>query len=413
MTCRLLGCVGLLAMAGLAEAEGPRVPGKADLVPEFQKLGLTPRVQGARDTCSLFAITGLAGFEYARSTPPPHARLSEEFLIWAAHEAAGHKVEDSPWRGDQAMFYEAVHGLNALGICAEELMRYETAGDAARKPSAAAMANAKARSARWRVHWIRRWDVKRPLGDTELLAIKEALAGGHPVACGLRWPTSPSGHELLEVPLPGKVYDGHSIVFAGYEDDPKRNGGGVFVFRDWKGPLWGNQGYGVMSYAYARAYANDALWLQLGPPDSEAPVERFEAESMAVLGLGRCETTPQDMGRWGRPLWSQGKQLFCRAQDSGYVELGLGIRKAGRYRLGVQATAAPDFGIVRAMLDGKPVGQDSDLYSGRLSPSGALELGTFDLAAGPHRLRVAVVGRNTVSAGFYFGLDAIDLLAAP
>jgi hypothetical protein len=391
-------------MAGVAKAQAPRLPGRVDLVPEFERLGLAPRSQGERDTCSLFAITALADFECARSTPPPHVRLSEEFLIWAAHQAAGRK-------GDQAMFYEAVHGLNALGVCSEELMHYEKTGDVARKPSAAARADATGRSARWRVQWIRRWDVKRPLGDAELLAIKAALAAGHPVACGLRWPTSPSGHELLEVPPPEKVYDGHSIVLAGYEDDPRKNGGGVFAFRDSKGPGWGRKGYGAMSYAYTRAYANDALWLQFGPPNSEVPVLRFEAESLAVLAQSRCSTTPQDMGQWGAPMWSQGKQLFCGAQEGGFMELGFAVRKAGRYRLRVLATAAPDFGIVRATLDGRPVGRDSDLCSGRVSPSGSLELGTLDFTAGQHRLRFTVIGKSTVSTGSFFGLDAIDLMS--
>jgi hypothetical protein len=406
MPCRILGFFGLLVMAGIAKAQAPRLPGRVDLVPEFERLGLAPRSQGERDTCSLFAITALADFECARSTPPPHVRLSEEFLIWAAHQAAGRK-------GNQAMFYEAVHGLNALGVCSEELMHYEKTGDVARKPSAAARADATGRSARWRVQWIRRWDVKRPLGDAELLAIKAALAAGHPVACGLRWPVSLRGHELLEGPPPEKVYDGHSVVFAGYEDDPKKNGGGVFTFRNWSGPAWGNKGYGVMSYTYARAYANDALWLELGPPNSEVPVERFEAEALPVLDKGRCDTTPQDMGQWGGPMWSQGKQLFCRAQEGGFVELGFRVHKAGRWRLRVLATAAPDFGTVRPALDGKPLGQDFDLYCGRISPSGSLELGTLDLTVGQHRLRFAVAGKNTVSKGFFFGLDALDLLSAP
>ena len=401
-----LGFVGLLVMAGIAEAQAPSVPARADLVPEFEKLGLAPGVQGGRDTCSLFAITALAEFEYARNTPPPHVRFSEEFLIWAANAATGRT-------GDQAMFYEAVHGLNALGICSDALMPYEKTGDAARKPSAAALADAKDRRARWQVRWIRRWNVKCPLSDAELLAIKAALAAGHPVACGLRWPVSVSGHELVKVPPPEKVYDGHSVVLAGYEDDPKAGGGGAFVFRNWNGPNWGDKGYGVMSYAYVRAYANDAVWLRLGPPDSEVPVERFEAESMAVPDKGRCEAAPQDMGNSGGSMWSQGRQLLCRAQEGGFVELVFKVRKAGRWRLRVLATAAPDYGIVRAALDGKPLGQDFDLYSGRLSPAGSLELGTPDLAAGQHRLRFSAAGKNAVSTGFYFGLDAIDLLAAP
>lgn len=165
----------VLIRNGFTEAEQERdhLPGKINLVPEFQELGLAPRAQKPRDTCSLFAITALADFEYARSTSRPHKRLSEEFLIWAANEATGLK-------GDPAMFYEAVHGLNALGICTEELMPYSDTTDAKRKPSSAALADAKVRSGRWQVQWIRRWDLKCPLSDTEVLAIKNALAQGHP-----------------------------------------------------------------------------------------------------------------------------------------------------------------------------------------------------------------------------------------
>lgn len=238
------------------------LPLKLDLGPEFIKLGIQVRAQGERDTCSLFAITALVDFECSRSGLHANPRLSEEFLIWAANEATG-------LTGDQAMFSEAVCGLNRFGLCAEGLMRYERAGDAARKPSEQAIADAKQRSARWRVVWIKRWDVSRPLRDADLVAIKRALSSGHPVACGLRWPIALKGATLLEVPPPAAVFDGHSIVFTGYEDDPKMNGGGVFTFRNSHGPEWGQKGYGKMSYAYASAYANDALWLQLGESGSE------------------------------------------------------------------------------------------------------------------------------------------------
>jgi len=418
MPCRLLGLAGMLLVAAVAGARpmyaaaaakaagAQALPAKADLAAEFQKLGFAAVSQGGRDTCSLFAITALAGFEYARAGPPPHAPLSEEFLIWAADEATGRK-------GDQAMFYEAVTGLDALGICTRDLMPYEGAADAARKPSAAALADAAGRRARWRAHWIRRWDVSRPMTDAQVLAIKAAIAAGHPVACGLRWPIVLKSHKLLDVPPPDKVHDGHSIALVGYADDAKQEGGGTFVFRNSSGPAWGDGGYGVMSYAYARAYANDAVWLECGPPNSEAPVERFEAESLAPAAAARCEAKPQDMAPWGGPMWSGGKQLFCRAEEGGFVEFTLPVRKAGRYRLCVLATTAPDSGVVRASLDGKRLGDDFDLYSGRVSPTGPVVLGTVNLRAGPHRLRLAATGRNPSSGGFSFGLDAVDLRPVP
>jgi hypothetical protein len=155
-------------MAGPTQAQEP-LPRKVSLIAEFQKLGLPPRVQGERDTCSLFAITALAEYECARHSPPPHRRLSEEFLIWAGNEASGLK-------GDQAMFYKAVNGLNALGICTEESMPYADCSDAKRRPSENALSDARERSGRWKVEWIKRWDLQRTLTDAEVRHIKQALA---------------------------------------------------------------------------------------------------------------------------------------------------------------------------------------------------------------------------------------------
>jgi len=176
------------------------------------------------------------------------------------------------------------------------------------------------------------------------------------------------------------------------------------------GPQWRQHGYGTMSYAYARAYANDVLWLQLGDSGSEVPTERFEAESMLVLSQEKCAIT-QPMGTWGGRMWSGGEQLFWRAEHGGSVELGVEVRTSGRYRLRVLASAAPDFGAIRVALDGTPLEPDFDLYAGRVCPSGSLELGDHDLTVGTHRRRFTALRKNVVSQNFFFGLDAIDLIA--
>jgi len=401
---RIGGLLGLLALTGIAAAQTADLPGKVDLTPDLQRFGIAPRQQGNRDTCSLFAVTALADFECAQSDPQQHRPLSVEFLIWAACKATGKNY-------DQAMFYEAVDGLNAYGICADEQMPYMKTRDPHRKPSPAALAAAKPRSRRWQAHWIKRWDLKLPLSNAEFSAIRQALAAGHPVACGLRWPKSLNGYRILEVPPPDKVFDGHSIALVGYHDDPKQNGGGTFRFRNSDGPRWGDGGYGLMSYAYVRRYANDCFWLHFGPPDSELPAERFEAERSPVLARRECAASAQDMKPFGRAMWSQGRQLFCQAQKGGFVELEFTAAKSGRYRLRVLATAASDYGRIRAALDGKPLEPDFDLYCGRVCPAGSLELGTWNLAARPHRLRFTAVGKSAASGGFSFGLDAIDLIA--
>jgi hypothetical protein len=291
-------------------------------------------------------------------------------------------------------------------------MPYGPKTRAQRRPSPQAVAEARELAERWQVEWIKRWSVDRRLTDHQLVEIKRALAHGHPVACGLRWPKDLKGFGLLNVPGPNQVFDGHSIMLVGYEDSPGKPGGGAFTFRNSDGPNWGQQGYGLISYAYAKAYANDALWLRLEAPNSEVPIARYEGESMRVLAASNCQTSPQRMTGFSPKLWSHGEQLFCNAKKEGFVRLGFEVRKAGRYRVRMLGTAGPDFGIIAAALDGRNVPSTFDLYCGRVSPAGSLELGTHDLAAGPHTLRVTSVGKNPASKGFSFGVDAVDLIAA-
>ena len=243
----------------------------------------------------------------------------------------------------------------------------------------------------------------------QVRAIKDALAHRHPVACGLRWPKVLKGDAIVQVPPPNAVEDGHSIALVGYVDGAQKDGG-TFIFRNSWGPKWGNHGYGSMSVAYARAYANDALWLELEPPNAEVPLERFEGESQPVAASGRCRFSVQDMTPWERLMWSRGKQLMCAAEKEGFVELAIEVRKAGRYRLRVLATAAPRLWHDPHGADGKPLEPKFDLYCGRVSPSGTLELGDYTFGPGQHRIRFTSVGKNAASAGFSFGIDAIDLL---
>jgi len=407
LLCSLVAGLLLLGPAGntyFAAGSEP-LPARVDLTPECQRLGMTPQEQGNRDVCSLFAVTAVADFENARSLPDLQPRLSEEFLIWAAKDASGKTRE-------QAMFYEAVSGLNLLGICDRALMPYIKSDDAHRRPSPRAMADARTRAQRWRVGWIRRWNLREPVSDGQFFQLKRALVKGHPVACGLRWPNKLKGSSILSDIPPGGVFDGHSIAFVGYTDNAAAPGGGILRFRNSFGANWGEHGYGQMCYAYFRRYANDALWLEAGRPGSERPVERFEAESLPIAFRQNCDANPQGMNDFEGRLWSNGKQLFCMAKKGGGLGLIFHVRQAGRYRVRLLATAGPDYGKIKVALDGRAVNSVFDLYCGRISPSGSLELDQHDLTAGNHQVRCTVIGRNPASSNFYFGLDAIDLLAA-
>ena len=352
MKYRNLWCIAWLAMAAVASGQERPLPKQVDLTPKFKELGLTVRTQFGRPSCGTFAITALAEFESARGHPGPAPALSEEFLWWACDQAAGLKKDHS------VLFQRVVNGLNTFGICTEELMPYAKNKDSPHKPSAAALKDAASRAERWRVIWIRHWAVNRQVDPEEFHALKQALARGHPVACGLRWPKSSTGDDrLLQVPPADKVEDGHSISFVGYEDDAGKPGGGIFRIRNSWGPQWGNDGYGIMSYAYVRAYLNDALWLEWGPPHSELPKERFQANALPVrrpASVRREHAGHEALGQRHVEPW-RAAFLPCRAEGfrGGRVPAS---RNAGRYRLRVEGTVAPDYGIIRIALDGKPTG---------------------------------------------------------
>ena len=63
--------------------------------------------------------------------------------------------------------------------------------------------------------------------------------------------------DVLQMCPPDAVYDGHSVLLVGYRDNANQPGGGVFLFRNTNN---GGQD-GFMPYTYARAYVNDALWI--------------------------------------------------------------------------------------------------------------------------------------------------------
>lgn len=404
MPCQLLFISIALLFSPLASADDAPLPAEVDLRPEFEIFDLPACSQGSRNTCSLFAITALAEFEAARSTGEA-AAFSQEFLTWSANDATGRA-------GDQAMFYEALAGLNEFGICAEELMPYERREDRSREPAPEVIEVAGQLSNRWRVHWIKLWDVEQPMTAEQMHSIKAALADGHPVACGLRWPNDDTEESLLNVPGPDDVFDGHSIAFVGYRDDATIEGGGEFIYRNSNGPRWGDEGYGVMSYAYVEAYANDAPWIELGPADCERPLQRIEAETLTVTDQQDCSAGSQSMRQFGGEMWSDQRQLFCQSEQGGCVELAFAVNETGTYNVRLLATAAPDYGQIAVSLDGMSIEATFDLYSGRVCPAGSVDLGTIELAAGEHRLRIESVGKTDASTGYSFGIDTLDLLPA-
>ena len=217
----------------------------------FEKAGIERRRQGGRPTCSVFAVSG--ALEFAFSQHQLHEQVSPEFLNWAANQVTGSHQ-------DGGFFSDLWAGFQAHGICTEQQMPYRDHFDPSYNPEPQTLALAKARlNLGMQLHWIKPWDVKTGLTETHQAQIKQTLQHGFPVCAGMRWPKSETWAEnILGMCEPEAVQDGHSVLLVGYRDDPAQPGGGLFLFRN-----SGRQGRdGFMPYAYARAYINDALWIE-------------------------------------------------------------------------------------------------------------------------------------------------------
>jgi hypothetical protein len=140
---------------------------------------------------------------------------------------------------------------------------------------------------------------------------------------------------------------------------------------------------------------------------------RFEAEALMVLAAYQCKPSIQAMEFWGKNLWSGGKQVFYLSENGGWVEFEIPVDADGTYQLELRGTQAPDYGILQATVDGKPLDEVIDAYGPRVQPMKPVRLGPFPLKAGGHRLRLTVVGKNKVSTNHYFGIDTLELVPVP
>ena len=234
---------------------------QVDLRPRLAGWGLVPRSQGKRPTCSVVAFTGALEFAVAHARNRGE-RLSPEFLNWAANQT-GRATRDG------GFFSDMWNGFAKQGICAESMMPYQAEFDPARAPDPGARTDAQVKLALGlRIHWIKRWNVKTGLSDDEFAAIKQALNRGWPVCGGLRWPKLPQWRDnVLRMCAPAEVFDGHSVLLAGYRDDAGQPGGGVFIFRNSNG----DTSDGSMPFLYAQTFMNDALWIDNDRATDKAP----------------------------------------------------------------------------------------------------------------------------------------------
>lgn len=244
-----------------------------DLRPELERYQVEARRQGQRGTCSAFALTGAIEFAAARrlgqGTP-----LSVEFLNWAANRV-------SRSAADGGFFSDLWKGAETYGVCPEVDMPYADTFDASLRPSEAAMVRARAfRDLGLRLHWIKEWDPNRGLTDDQLAEVKRVLREGWPVSGGFLWPRRERWDEgVLGMAPRDQVRDGHSVLVVGYREDDQRPGGGLFLIRNSAGP--GVEG--AMTFEYAKAYMNDAVWVESDAEPAAAASDPVPSDTFGAL----------------------------------------------------------------------------------------------------------------------------------
>ena len=138
----------------------------------------------------------------------------------------------------------------------------------------------------------------------------------------------------------------------------------------------------------------------------------LEGEALKVLSTTAGKTATQKMANFRAGRWSAGDQLLWSGAKPGErLELEFQAPSERSYELMAAFTLARDFGTVRVLLDGRPLGEPLDLYNyPDVMSSGEVSLGTHKLSAGPHKLSFEITGANASALkGYLVGLDYLRL----
>jgi hypothetical protein len=202
-----------------------------DLRPKFSAWNIGKRKQGVRNTCSV-CVTASA-FEFALSrNAQKSTRVSAEYLNWACNQVINNTETD---RGQ--FFHDLLTGFEKFGICEEPLMPYRPKFDPEYQPSEEARKNAaRIKTNAFQIHWIRKWDGKFGLDEAQMETIKSTLRAGWPVAAG----------------------SSHSLLLAGFRENPDQPGGGLFVALD---SVPGS--FRPLTFEMVKTNTADALWIEL------------------------------------------------------------------------------------------------------------------------------------------------------
>jgi hypothetical protein len=137
----------------------------------------------------------------------------------------------------------------------------------------------------------------------------------------------------------------------------------------------------------------------------------LEGESLKILSKTGT-AGPQKMTMWKDGTWSGGEQLWWTGAKPGdRLTVALPVNIPGTYTVEAVLSRAPDYGVVRFLLDGQPLSDKQiDLFGSKVTNTTPLALGERELSAGEHRLTVEITGANPEAVKSYMvGIDYLWL----
>jgi hypothetical protein len=137
----------------------------------------------------------------------------------------------------------------------------------------------------------------------------------------------------------------------------------------------------------------------------------LEGEDHLVL---KGKSRVQAMSNFGNG-WSGNAHLLWDGKLGEAMETSFRVERASRYRLGVQLTDAPDYGIFSIHLNDKEIHKGVDTYANRVQLHAFVDLGEMTLKAGQQKLVFKLTSANAAArkfrgAGYLMGLDYLKLV---
>ena len=150
-----------------------------------------------------------------------------------------------------------------------------------------------------------------------------------------------------------------------------------------------------------------------GPADTVMRVPgALEGEGLKIIAKSGGEAAPQNMAGFPDSRWSGDEQLWWTGAKPGdRLTLALPVTQPGKYAVKAVFSRAPDYGVARFHLDGKPLSdKQADFFGWKVTATPLLTLGEAELATGEHPFTIEITGANPEAVkAFMIGLDYLWL----